>query len=335
MSALKLIMTTAGLGRFTAAQASDDIDLTIARVGLTDTVFAAAPTLTALPGEFRRLSTVSGSVEAENIVHMTVSDDEAVSYMVRGFGLFLTDNTLFAVYSQPTTIAEKSLGSMLALAIDIAFPAAGVDQITFGSTNFLNPPATTERKGVVELATLAEGTAGDTMRVTTGAVVKAMLADAMASVAQALSGIMGRTIYGSGLVTGGGDLTANRTLTVTAATAAETRAGIAANTAVTPAGLADAGAVFVVSQALQANGGYRVWSDGLKECWGSIGVAGNTTVNVAMPVEHTSFIVPSGAPGAIAQDEQSFGVSNVTAAGFALHNENPLAATFYWHTKGV
>ncbi|MCP8893001.1 phage tail protein [Sphingomonas faeni] len=99
MSALKLVMTTAGLGRFTAAQAGDDIDLTIARVGLTDTAFVAAPSLTALPGEFRRLSTVSGSVEAENVVHMTVTDDAAISYTVRGFGLFLTDGTLFAAYS--------------------------------------------------------------------------------------------------------------------------------------------------------------------------------------------------------------------------------------------
>lgn len=238
MNALKLTMTTAGLGRFTAAQASDDIDLTIARVGLTATSFVAAPTLTALPDEFKRLSTVSGSVEAQNIVHMTVTDDDAVTYTVTGFGLFLADGTLFAVYSQAAPIVEKSVGSMVALAIDIAFPVASVENITFGSTNFLNPPGTEARKGVVELATLDEANAGDTTRVTTGAVVKAMIASAMDAVSQALAGITARTIFGSGLVKGGGDMTTNRTLTVDAASGAEVRAGTRGDVAITPAGLA-------------------------------------------------------------------------------------------------
>jgi len=262
MSALKLVMTTTGLGRFTSAQAGDDIDLTIARVGLTDAEFVAAPSLTALPGEFRRLSTVSGSVEAQNIVHMTVTDDAEITYSVRGFGLFLTDGTLFAAYSQTTRIAEKSIGSMLALAIDIAFPAAGVDQITFGSTNFLNPPASTERKGVVELATLEEANASDPVRVTTGAIVKAMIADALAAVGQALDGIMSRTVYGSGLVKGGGDLTANRTFTVDGATAADVRSGTRTDVAVTPAALRGAGT------ATFTENGRRVSPDGFVEIWG-------------------------------------------------------------------
>lgn len=168
MIPLKLVMTTAGLGRFTAAQSDNGVDLTVTQVGLTAAEFVAAPSLTALPGEFRRVATVAGEAVGENIVHMTVQDDAAVSYTVRGFGLFLGDGTLFATYSQSAVIAEKSTGSMLALVLDIVFPQAGVENITFGDTNFLNPPATAERKGVVELATLAEGEAGDVARVTTG-----------------------------------------------------------------------------------------------------------------------------------------------------------------------
>lgn len=177
MIPLKLVMTTAGLGRFTAAQADNGVDLTVTMVGFSNADFVAAPTLTALPGEFRRINTVSGESVGDNVVHMTVQDEAEVTYTVRGFGLWLGDGTLFATYSQPTPIAEKSTASMLALAIDIVFPEAGVERIIFGDTNFLNPPATTERKGVVELATLAEAKAGDPMRATTGAVVKAMIAD--------------------------------------------------------------------------------------------------------------------------------------------------------------
>lgn len=238
MTALILTMTTAGLGRFTAAQTDTGVDLTVTHVGLTTVPFTAAPTLTALPGEFRRLSTVAGETVGGNIVHMTVQDDAALTYSVTGFGLYLGDGTLFAIYSQPITLVEKSVGSMLALAIDIAFPQANVENLRFGSTNFLNPPATTEKLGVVELATQAEAEAGDTRRVTTGAVVKAMVAGALDMVVQALNGLTSRTIFGSGLVKGGGDLTANRTLTVDAATPAEVRAGVRGDVALTPAGLA-------------------------------------------------------------------------------------------------
>ncbi|GAA0672666.1 microcystin-dependent protein [Sphingomonas insulae] len=160
MIPLKLVMTTAGLGRFTAAQSDAGVDLTVTQVAFTATAFVAAPTLTALPGEFRRVSTVSGEAAGDNLVHMTVQDDAALTYTVRGFGLFLGDGTLFATYSQPGVIAEKSSNAMLALVIDIAFPEAGVDRITFGDTNFLNPPGTTTRKGVVRFATPAERDTG-------------------------------------------------------------------------------------------------------------------------------------------------------------------------------
>jgi microcystin-dependent protein len=179
MIPLKLVMTTAGLGRFTAAQSDAGVDLTVTQVAFTATAFVAAPTLTALPGEFRRVSTVSGEAAGDNLVHMTVQDDAELTYTVRGFGLFLGDGTLFATYSQPGVIVEKSSNAMLALVIDIAFPEAGVDRITFGDTNFLNPPATTERRCVIEIATLEEAKAADPGRAVTGAIVMALIGAAL------------------------------------------------------------------------------------------------------------------------------------------------------------
>lgn len=282
MNPLKLVMTTAGLGRFTAAQANDDIDLTVATVGFSDAVFVAAPTLTALPGEFRRVATVSGSVEAQNIVHLTVTDAEPLTYSVRGFGLFLADGTLFAAYSQATPIVEKALGSMLGLAIDLAFPIAGVEDISFGSTDFLNPPATEARRGVVELATLAEAQAGDAVRATTGAVVLALISDAVSTaidaVTQAIDGILGRTIFGSGLVKGGGDLTANRTLTVDAATADQLRIGTATDVAVTPAALGALASAFGDTGEWEVPGGIAV----------KLGVYNGTIAAGAVPIAFTT-----------------------------------------------
>lgn len=176
MSKLTITITRAGLERFTAAQLDEDLDLGISSVALTDAEFVVAPTLEELPGEFRRLSTISGDQVGDNIVHMTIRDDDPVGYTARGFGLFLADGTLFAVYGQDELLFEKSPLSTFMAAIDIAFPTGDVSELVFGNTDFLNPPATTERKGVVELATIDEGRAGaDPHRVTPVAVVRDML----------------------------------------------------------------------------------------------------------------------------------------------------------------
>jgi hypothetical protein len=225
---LRLLMTSAGLGRFTAAQVEDDIDLTVATVGLTDAQFVVAPTLTALPGEFHRVATISGQAASDNIVHMIVRDDAPLTYQIRGFGLYLADGTLFAVYGQPDPIGQKSALASLLLAIDIAFPTADVTNLVFGDTNFLNPPATTTTKGVVELATDIEVADGaDAERAVTPKSLQARLAALFAS----------RRVNATGLAVGGGNLSGDISIGVPAASADEVAAGVVPDKAVTPAGL--------------------------------------------------------------------------------------------------
>lgn len=160
MTALTLTITRAGQARFTAAQLDADINLGIASIGLTDTPFVSAPTLTALPGQFKRLASISGDQVGDNIVHLTIRDDSADTFTARGFGLFLADGTLFATYGQAARLFEKSARATFLAAIDIAFPAGDVSDIRFGDTSFLNPPGTSARKGVVRFATPAEMNAG-------------------------------------------------------------------------------------------------------------------------------------------------------------------------------
>lgn len=250
MTALTLMITRAGQARFTAAQLDADINLGIASIGLTDAPFVSAPTLERLPGEFKRIASISGDQVGDNIVHLTIRDDSADGYTARGFGLFLADGTLFATYAQGERLFEKSPRATFLAAIDIAFPTGDVSELRFGDTSFLNPPATTERKGVVELATAAEGAAGtDTQRVPPVSIVKAMIGSAVAvvakavsdlsiSVTEALDGLAKRRIDGGGLVQGGGRNDENRTLTVNSATGEQVVAGFRIDLAVTPAGLA-------------------------------------------------------------------------------------------------
>ena len=364
--ALTITMTAAGLARFTAAQLGDAIDLSISSVGLTDAVFVVAPTLDALPGEFRRLDTVSGEAVGNNIVHMTMRDEAAVGYTARGFGLFLADGTLFAVYGQADLLFEKSPLTTFLAAIDIAFPTADIDRLTFGNANFVNPPATETTPGVARIASDADVAAGtNDSRYVTPKRLFAQLVSALAdyiplTAKGAANGVatlsadgfvpaeqsrvwrvnnksgdvrlnandvgaapVERSISGTGLAKLGGRLDVDREIRVDAASPAQIRDGVAQDVAITPAGLAAAGGVFIVEQTLAYEGGHRVWSDGLKECWGFVGVPANAVATVVMPVAHSSFIAPTGAPGAIAQDEQMVGhlTRGVGAARYAYDPE--------------
>lgn len=166
MTAIVLSLTNAGLAAVQAASGTDPV--VIAQLGLTATPFEAAPTLTALPGEFKRIGAVAGTAAAPNLTHMTAYDTSAEVWTATGLGLWLADGTLFAVYSAATTIINKAGAAFAMIGFDIAFSADLAASISFGTPVFTNPPATTEMRGLVELATVAEALAGsDVLRALT------------------------------------------------------------------------------------------------------------------------------------------------------------------------
>ncbi|MGE4431894.1 MAG: hypothetical protein AB7E05_14255 [Sphingobium sp.] len=110
---------------------------------------------------------------ADDTIHLVIRDQSPDDYSARGLALYLGDGTLFAIYGQADPIVSKTAASMMMLAIDVRFEDIDATSLTFGDANFLNPPATTEVQGVVELATVAEATAGtDPVRATTPKSVK-------------------------------------------------------------------------------------------------------------------------------------------------------------------
>lgn len=168
MTALVLSLTDAGLAAVQAASGTDPV--TIAEVGLTATPFTVAPTLTGLPGEFKRVGAISGIAAAPNVTHMTAYDTSADAWNATGLGLFLADGTLFAAYSSGSTVISKASPAFALISFDIAFDADLAASIAFGDPLFTNPPATEEMRGLIELATLAEAQAGaDTQRALTPA----------------------------------------------------------------------------------------------------------------------------------------------------------------------
>lgn len=162
--AFTIIITNAGRAALVNAENSGTNSVIISEIGFTPTYFSPGATRTSVPGETHRIAAVSGTVVENDRIHLTVRDESSASYSVRGFGLYLSDGTLFAVYGQTATILEKSAQAMLLLAVDIKFADVNAATINFGSTSFSNPTASETVRGVIEIATQAEANAGNDLQ---------------------------------------------------------------------------------------------------------------------------------------------------------------------------
>lgn len=160
--AIKFQTSTAGRAALVNASNTGTLPVLIAEVGVTATAFTAAAdgSDTTLPGEIKRLATFGGAAVAADTIHTVIRDETADVYTLRGFALYLADGTLFGLYGQADPILEKSAGALMMLATDVIFADIDAASLTFGDASFLNPPATTDTAGVVEMATDAEAIAG-------------------------------------------------------------------------------------------------------------------------------------------------------------------------------
>lgn len=190
MAGLLMTITDAGLDALVDAEGGGSDDIVIDALGLTNQIFAQAPTLTALPGQFKQLAAISGEAVSDNIVHLTAYDQSADMYDVTGFGLFLDDGTLFAVYSSDADpVLSKAELAFALFSQDISFDNSNAANITFGTSIFSYPPASKTKKGVAELADDGEADTGsDDLRIMTPKMVKRRI-DAIPSASEAARGL--------------------------------------------------------------------------------------------------------------------------------------------------
>ncbi|HHL4079619.1 phage tail protein [Burkholderia sp. A2] len=166
--ATQIIITDAGRAALVAAGNGGTNAHQVVEIGLANAPFVADKGLTKLPNELKRIKSFGGANVAPDTIHTTLKDDSADQYSLYGFGLYLDNGVLLAAYGQATPIMEKSPAALLLLSTDMQFATIDATQLVFGDASFLNPPATTERQGVVELATQGEVDAGgdDTRAIT-------------------------------------------------------------------------------------------------------------------------------------------------------------------------
>ncbi|MDR7101458.1 hypothetical protein [Croceicoccus sp. BE223] len=185
-----ITVTDAGRVALINAEHTGTAPVAITEIGLSETAIVPDPAATVLVDEIKRVSAISGEVVAPDTIHVTMFDDGPDAYSMRSFGVYLADGTLFAIYGQADPVVVKTAASIASLAVDVRFVDVNAESVTFGDTTFSNPPATTERQGVVELATIAEAIAGiDALRALTPAAGRAAV----------LSWLLGQDGSGSGL----------------------------------------------------------------------------------------------------------------------------------------
>ncbi|WP_204301857.1 tail fiber protein [Stenotrophomonas maltophilia] len=195
---MRLKFTTRGRAALVNAAHTGTKAVTVTQIGVTDRAFTPDPAGgdLVLPGERKRLTTFGGKAVADDVVHLTVRDESDDSYPLRGIALYLEDGTLLALYGGSEVILEKSSQAMMLLALDWILADMDANQIQFGNTDFLNPPATTEMQGVVELATAEEAITGkDSQRAVTAS---ALLATLDARLGKAAPSVLGKAIIGRG-----------------------------------------------------------------------------------------------------------------------------------------
>jgi hypothetical protein len=153
MAGTTLNITDAGRAALIAGDHTGTNARKVLQVGFANAPFDFNAGLKALPNELKRVSTIAGENIAADTIHVTIRDDGPDQFKLYGFGLYLDNGVLLGTYCQATPIMEKSPVAILLLAVDVVFKSLDVTALTFGDANFTNPPATTQRQGVVELAT--------------------------------------------------------------------------------------------------------------------------------------------------------------------------------------
>ncbi|MFK3649288.1 hypothetical protein ACI2IY_12770 [Lysobacter enzymogenes] len=169
-------LTTAGRAAMVNPDNTGTAPVRISEIGVTGQSFVATAALTSLPGEIKRLRTFAGAAVADDTIHVTLRDDSVDQYTLWGFGLYAEGGLLVATFCATSPIMEKSAQAMLLLAVDGRIEDVLATSLTFGDTDWMNPPATTTVQGVVELADNDETIAGvDSTRAATAAGIKAAL----------------------------------------------------------------------------------------------------------------------------------------------------------------
>ena len=175
---MNIVLTNAGLQKIINAEQTGTAPVVISQIAFGSGQYTANASQIALQNEIKRLPVISGGTDNNHSIHVAAQDTSSDAYSVYEFGIFLSDGTLFAIYSQTgTPILQKSISSVAQFECGIILQGVNVQSISFGDVSFSYPYATEMNAGIVELATNAEAQAGtDNTRAITPATLQQVTA---------------------------------------------------------------------------------------------------------------------------------------------------------------
>lgn len=175
---MNIVLTNAGLQKIINAEQTGTAPVVISQIAFGSGQYTANASQIALQNEIKRLPVISGGTDNNHSIHVAAQDTSSDAYSVYEFGLFLSDGTLFAIYSQTgTPILQKSISSVAQFECGIILQGVNVQSVSFGDVSFSYPYATEENAGIAEIATTAEAQAGtDNTRIITPAALQTVTA---------------------------------------------------------------------------------------------------------------------------------------------------------------
>ena len=105
MTALAITITPEGIAAAVNAANTGTGPLVITQVAL----------LSAPSTEIKRITTLGGDAIADNIIHVTITDETADTYALTGLRLITDGGIIFATYHQPSPILEKGAEQLVLL----------------------------------------------------------------------------------------------------------------------------------------------------------------------------------------------------------------------------
>ena len=319
MSTLNFIITDAGRQAAINADAMG-VQLTLTEVGYGTGNWSPDKTATALQSEFKRLPAGGGDNPAPLYVHIAVTDQSSDTYQGNEVAVY-AGNVLFAIWSkglQPDTDGPGKISSGdSAFVFDLLLDNVPPGSVTVGDANFSVPLSTETKPGIISEASQIEinGYSG------VGAIIPPKLKVWWDSVKVAFA-----------LKQHDHDLSEINEV----GSAAKLNAGDSAGeVALIGNPSSDGRTAVVVASGSNANGYYRIWSDGYKEQWGEV----VETYKRSFPVSFSNFSSinltaswnssPNSASGAastcIVLNASEFGVA---VGGTTTTNR------LYWTAKG-
>ena len=289
---LPLVITDAGRAALVNSRNTGTNEVVISEIALGSGLWNPTPDATELKSEIKRIDSFGGESISPDTIHVTIQDYTTDTYTLSEFGLYTDTGVLFAIYAQNTRILEKDEDGIVLLAADIVLESPDAESVVFTGGGFSLPPATLTIRGLIELATQEEADAGkDTERAIVPAILKGwwdkvrtwgnikdkpVTATRWPSFSEVTEKPPTYTPSSHGH---------NKSEISDLGSAAGYDAGANEGQVALIGSPASSGrTAVVVATGSNANGMYRIWSDGYKEQWGrTLGSSGTGTI-VYFPV---------------------------------------------------